>query len=198
MLIQAGTVGLVNPPQVDVVRLGLYNLSDTGEHPSPGMLGAGWSGVVYVDNPVPLRTQDPTAGGRLEDYPVSSNDLFNRMGIIQVGNYMYSPEVEAFIPLSVLSSSAMVVVTPQQEALEELLSMLGAEDFFMAPPLWIDIEMGEEGEFEEEVDEEADEFTYLQRPYLYRLPGFKKLIDMPTLLGEEKEEGLPRLSYLRY
>ena len=106
--------------------------------------------------------------------------------------------METPIPLAVLSSAAIVPVTPQQEAIEELLSAAGGEDFFMAPPLWIDIEMGEGGD--EELGEEGsdDEFGSLENPSIYGVPDIKNLKEMPTLLGETmNNDGLPKLSYLR-
>ncbi|MFC1868131.1 beta strand repeat-containing protein, partial [Thermodesulfobacteriota bacterium] len=195
LVIDTGTIGLVNPPQTDV-EIVLFFLSDTGEHPAPNVLGGGWSAVVSIEDPFPLTSQ-AGGGGRLQNYPpVGSTHLPNRAGSVQIGQNKIDPDSDVVIPLGALASSALVVVTPQQAALEELLSTLGGGEFFLAPPLWIDIEMGEEGEGEE-FQEENEEFSSLERPYLFGSPDLRNVKNLPTLLGGGKVENLLRLSYLR-
>ncbi|MFC1534203.1 beta strand repeat-containing protein [Thermodesulfobacteriota bacterium] len=194
LMVDAGTVGLTGAPQLDVVDLTFY-LRDTGSHPNETIPGS-WASLLVVENPFLTGLQG--GGGRLDQYPIPISSFPNRLGLVQSGNFLYSPDVDIAIPLSVLSSSTLVVVSPQQEALEELLSSSGGEDFFMAPPLWIDIQMGEEEEEEEfKEGDDKDEFSYRKSPYLFGLQKLNVIRYMPSLLGEERDEDLPRLSYLR-
>ncbi|MBW2610083.1 MAG: hypothetical protein JRC68_07040, partial [Deltaproteobacteria bacterium] len=178
LVIKAGNVGLTNSPQADVVNMRMI-LYDTGPHPS-GVPGS-WAAVISVRDPDPVLTTEPNHGGRLEFYPISIGNLPNRPGNVQIGNYIYTPDSEFVISMAVqAAASSMVAFSPQMESLEELLAALGGEDFFMAPPLWIDIEMEEA----EEAIEDEEELTYLQGPNIFSLPDLRHVNNMPTLLGE--------------
>jgi hypothetical protein len=182
LIILADTVGLIAPPQMDVANM-IMRLTGVGPHPQETVIG-GYSSVLSVENTDP---DMPNAGGRLVTYPLDPLKSFpERPGIIQLGGYAI--DVDANIT-GLLSTSALVVVSPQQEALEEMLRKSGGEDFFMAPPLWIDIEMEDEEdkeEIEEELkDEFEDEFTYFKGPDLFGTPDLNNVKDMPSLLGQE-------------
>ena len=80
-----------------------------------------------------------------------------------------------------------------------MLAASGGEDFFMAPPIWIDIEMEEEEEMleeEEEFMDFEDEFVFLYRHYEFGTPDLKNVRDMPSLLGAAEDVDLLRLSFL--
>ena len=209
MLIQAGTVGLTAPPQTDVANM-MLKLTGTGEHPQVATAGAGevkasglYSAMVSVEDPYPaigpLNDIDARGGGRLETYPVTISHFPDRPGNIQVGTFLYTPEAQTVIPLAVLSSTSFVIFTPQQQAIEELIAKLGGEDVFIAPPLWIDIEMGEEEDEFDEEDFEDDEFSFLEEYYFFGSPDLRNVKNMPTLLGEftGETDGFLRLSSLR-
>ncbi len=195
LIITADTMGLTNPPQLDVANI-IAVLSDTGAHPAYAIdkkAGGDFSAVLSVEDPDP---DAETPGGRLteENYPPDPLVSFpKRPGIVQIGIYQIDPDANI---LGLLSSSALVVISPQQEALEKLLASSGGEDFFMSPPIWIDIEMEEEEEKKEEEEEFTDEFTFLQSPYLFGTPDLNNVKDMPSLLGQEVEEELLKLSFL--
>ncbi|MBN2062429.1 MAG: calcium-binding protein, partial [Deltaproteobacteria bacterium] len=195
VVIEAGTIGLTNSPQMDVVNM-LLRLQATGKHPA-GEAGT-WSGVVSVRDPDPTIITEANHGGRLERYPISIDDIPNRIGDVQVGNYVYRPDTTVVYSQAIQAATTSIVgFSPQQEALEELLSKTGGEDFFMAPPLWIDIQMEEEEE--EEFEEGEDEFTLLKEHKTFGEPGLKNGLGMPSLLVKtEAEKRKPiRLSYLR-
>jgi hypothetical protein len=183
---------------LDVVDL-MVTLTGMGSHPQFEYAQAGerrvrdeYSAVFSVEN-----IED---GGRLLNYPPNPVDAFpDRPAIVQIGVYHIDPDANI---LGLLSSSALVVVSPQQEALEELLASLGGEDFFMLPPSVVVIRWlgeDEEEEWEEwEEWEDEDEWSFLQRPYIYGTPDLNNVKDMPSLLGQDvDEEGeLLKLSFL--
>ncbi|HJX34074.1 MAG TPA: hypothetical protein VJ373_02775, partial [Desulfatiglandales bacterium] len=174
----ADTVGLIAPPQMDVANM-MMRLTGVDPHPQETVMGE-FSSVLSVENPDP---EMPNAGGRLETYPLDPLKSFpERPGMVQLG--AYAIDVDANIT-GLLSTGALVVVSPQQEALEELLRKSGGEDFFMAPPLWIDIEMEEEEDKEGTEEEFEDEFTYFRGPDLFGTPDLNNVKDMPSLLGQE-------------
>jgi hypothetical protein len=180
MIITADTMGLTAPPQLDVVNM-IIILSGIGKHPQV-QYAAPNERKASGDYSAVFSVESLEDGGRLEVYPPDPRDAFpDRPGIVQIGVFQIDPDANI---MGLLSSSALVVVSPQQEALEELLASSGGEDFFLAPPLWIDIEMEEEEEkeeTEEEFDEFGDEFTLLQSPYMFGTPDLMNVRDMPSV-----------------
>ncbi|MFC1891554.1 beta strand repeat-containing protein [Thermodesulfobacteriota bacterium] len=191
LMIEVGTIGLSAAPQADVQTIRL-TVNDKGEHPVSTIPGD-WSALIVVEDLY-------DTGGRLLDYPVPVNQLnATRPGNVRIGSGLVTPEQDFIIPLSVQSAAAAIpVFSPQQQSLEKLLSSAGGEDFFMTPPLWIDINMGGDEDFEEEDFGGEDEFSSNQRPYYYGTPDLKNVVDLPTLLGANQElgQGLLRLSAL--
>ena len=191
LMIEVGTIGLSAAPQADVQTIRL-TVNDKGEHPVSTIPGD-WSALIVVEDLY-------DTGGRLLDYPVPVNQLnATRPGNVRIGSGLVTPEQDFVIPLSVQSAAAAIpVFSPQQQSLEKLLSSAGGEDFFMTPPLWIDINMGGDEDFEEEDFGGEDEFSSNQRPYYYGTPDLMNVVDMPTLLGANQElgQGLLRLSAL--
>ncbi|MBW1912224.1 MAG: hypothetical protein JRI43_03430 [Deltaproteobacteria bacterium] len=183
--LEADTIGLTGSPVLNVNSLKVKALQ-SGDHPSP-TIGTGWSTVISVPDP------EGTGGSKWAggEYPVPAGNV-DISHNVQVGKVKYFPSGE--IDTGSVLATAAGVMSPQQAALEELLSGSGGEDFFMAPPLWIDIEMGEE---EEEEFEGEEGFTSLQQPYFYGSPDLKNMRNMPTLLGGLEKEDLLRLSSLR-
>jgi hypothetical protein len=199
VIIKADTIGLTAAPQLDVYNIkamlsGVESKTYTADSIT---LANDYSAVLGVENPVPVvpGSLDPAlrGGGKLGDYPPDPKVYFpNRLGlgIVQLGAYPIPVDANL---TGLLSTSALIVISPQQEALEELLRKSGGEDFFMTPPLWIDIEMEQEEEKMEEEEEFEDEFSYFKGPDLFGTPDLNNVKDMPSLLGQnvQDKEGAP-------
>ncbi len=160
--IRASTIGLNAPPSPNVDEIYLVLSSEI----------AGFSAKLQRGS---LATRPP-------------NENVNGPGAKQIGPWDYLP-TEVNLEGILAEASAF---SAQLEKLEELLEMASDTEFFMAPPLWIDIEMEEE---EDLVNLIPSRSAQTERLSIYP-EAFSRI---PSLLYQsEKEKTLLEVSFLRY
>ena len=106
----------------------------------------------------------------------------------QIGPWDYLP-TEVNLEGILAEASAF---SAQLEKLEELLETASDTEFFMAPPLWIDIEMEEEEELAN-----TTLMGQVHNRFISIYPG--ALTSIPTLLyHRDKDKTMLEISFLKY